>query len=246
MHTRTTQQHYDQYDAEDFKVWHILCDRQNANLHAYACMEYLEALRLIGFTNDQIPNVDDINMVLMRTTGWQVTVVPNIVEKEIFFEQLSHKVFPVTCWLRRLSELDYLEEPDMFHDVFGHLPLLTNHKFAAFLEQFGQAAHEYQDNPIAIEILARVYWFTVEFGLIKEDGVIKVLGAGVISSIGELHHAMSNEARKNAFDIYTVILQAFRTDILQDKYFVLENMDQLVNAIPNMLKLLSQNSIALI
>lgn len=230
MHPRTTEQHYHLYDAEDLSVWHTLYERQMHNLSQYACKAYLDSLQIIGFNSRNIPKVAAINEVLRATTGWQVRVVPNIVEKEDFFEQLSQKVFPVTCWLRRYDELDYLEEPDMFHDVFGHVPILTNKAFATFLERFGQMAKRFLDQPDIVEMLARLYWFTVEFGLIQEGGRAKIIGAGIISSVGEMLHAVNEGVIKRKFDVVSVMNHPFRTDMIQEAYYVLDSLDELVTA----------------
>lgn len=230
MHPRTTQQHYHLYDAEDLKVWHTLYERQMRNLSQHACKAYLDSLQIIGFNSESIPRVATINEVLHATTGWQVAVVPNIVEKEDFFEQLSQKIFPVTCWLRRYNELDYLEEPDMFHDVFGHVPILINKAFATFLERFGKIAKRYIDQPDIVEMLARIYWFTVEFGLIREDGRAKIIGAGIISSAGETLHAMKEGVIKREFDMTSVMDHPFRTDVIQEEYYILDSLDGLTVA----------------
>lgn len=230
MHPRTTEQHYHLYDAEDLKVWHTLYERQMHNLSQYACKAYLDSLQTMGFNSESIPWVAAINEVLQATTGWQVTVVPNIVEKEDFFNQLSQKIFPVTCWLRRYNELDYLEEPDMFHDVFGHVPILANKAFATFLERFGRMAKRYLDQPDIVEMLARIYWFTVEFGLIQEGGQAKIIGAGIISSVGETLHAVNESVTKRKFDVAAVMHHSFRTDVIQEEYYVLDSLDGLVAA----------------
>jgi phenylalanine-4-hydroxylase len=192
----------------------------------------MKAVEVIGFRKDQIPEFKDLNNRLARLTGWKIITVPGICPPAEFFRLLSEKTFTCTCWLRSMKELDYLEEPDMFHDVFGHVPLLTNPSYCEFFEALGKLAVEHIENQEVIDMLERLYWFTIEFGLIREDGELKIYGSGIISSTGETKHSIGEGSRKHAFDVGAIMDHGFRTDIMQDDYYVIESFEQLVNALP--------------
>ncbi len=202
---------------------------------------YLDALKIVNFRNDKIPDFNEVNSTLNDLTGWNLHVVPNISPQKEFFKYLSEKKFTATCWLRSFEQLDYIEEPDMFHDVFAHVPLLSNTAYCNFFKGISDIALEHIDDPKAIELLGRIYWFTIEFGLIRENDKLKIYGAGIISSNGETKHCLSNECEKLNFDVNKIMSTDFRTDILQDKYFVIDSFDQLYNALPEIRKLVINN-----
>ena len=229
---RPAEQVYSNYTKEDFEVWKLLYNRQAELLQKYASKEYLNALDVIGFSADSIPDFNRIEEALKPLTGWSLATVPNISEQKDFFEFLSQKRFTATCWLRKMDELDYLEEPDMFHDVFGHVPLLSNKAYTDFFEAISHIALKHIDNPKAIELLGRIYWFTIEFGLIRESGKLKIYGAGIISSFGETKNALTDNTQKFDFNVEQILNTGFRTDILQDKYFVIDSYEQLYASIP--------------
>lgn len=229
---RPTSQIYSNYTEHDFLVWKTLFNRQFAVLQPIVSQEYLKALQDVQFTPNKIPNFNEVAELLKPLTAWSLEVVPNISPQKIFFEFLSRKKFTATCWLRTMEQLDYLEEPDMFHDVFGHTPLLSNQRYVDFFKGISDIALQYIENPLAIELLGRIYWFTIEFGLIKENGEVKIYGAGIISSLGETKHCMSGKAEHLPFDVQTIFDTTFRTDILQDNYFVIESFQQLFDALP--------------
>src|ERR1043165_7056572 len=183
---RPTEQIYSNYTEQDFLVWKTLFDRQMEILPALVSAEYLEALRTVKFTREKIPDCKEIAEILRPLTGWSIHVVPNISPQKEFFEFLSQKKFTSTCWLRTMEQLDYLEEPDMFHDVFAHVPLLSNEKYVGFFKGISDLALKHIDDPKAIDLLGRIYWFTIEFGLIREENALKIYGAGIISSMGEM------------------------------------------------------------
>lgn len=237
---KPTVQDYSTYTPEDFHVWHLLYERQLPFVQADASQLYLDALDKIGFTADAIPNFEETTKRLQQYTGWQLTVVPELVPQKEFFEMLTNKIFPATCWLRALEELNYIEEPDMFHDVFGHVPLLVNSAYAEFLQNFGKLAMKWIDTPDAIPVLARVYWYTIEFGLLRENGTNKIFGAGIISSIGETANVFKEESQKVPFHIKEMLTTEYRIDILQPTYFVIDSFEQLCNAIPQIDKQLEQ------
>jgi len=186
---------------QDFEVWKTLFNRQLELLNPIVSKEYLMALKLVEFCDDKIPNFNEVNFILQKTTAWSLEVVPNISAQKEFFIFLAQKKFTSTCWLRTMEQLDYLEEPDMFHDVFGHVPLLSNQAYVGFFKGISDIALKNIDNPKAIELLGRLYWFTIEFGLINEEGNVKIYGAGIISSKGETIHCLSNDAKHLLFDI---------------------------------------------
>jgi phenylalanine-4-hydroxylase len=232
MTTRPTSQLYSNYTQEDFEVWKILFDRQMKNLETHVSLDFLEALEKVEFTPDKIPDFTEVNGILQKQTGWGLHTVPNISAQPEFFNLLSKKKFTATCWLRSKQQLDYLEEPDMFHDVFAHTPLLSNDAYCKFFKAMGDLAMKHINNPVIIEKLGRLYWFTIEFGMIYENRNMKVYGAGIISSSGETKNALSNKVQKFDFSIEKVFNTDFRTDILQDKYFVIDSFEQLLDAVP--------------
>jgi phenylalanine-4-hydroxylase len=225
------EQNYSKYIAEDFKVWKTLFERQMKILPELASQSYLEAVDLVGFRSDKIPDFKEVNAILKEQSGWQLSVVPNIVPNEEFFPLLSNKTFSATSWLRKMSELDYLDEPDMFHDVFGHVPLLSNPTFCAFFKGLADIAMKYLYDPESIEMLGRMYWFTIEFGLIREDGILKIYGAGILSSHGETKFSLSDEPEHLEFDVASVLEQDYDNMKIQDKYFVIESFEQLFQSL---------------
>ncbi len=229
---RPTTQIYSDYTTEDFRVWKILMERQMNILSPIVSQYYLDAVNVVGFTPDKIPDFTHVNKTLEKHTGWSLHVVPNISPQKEFFEFLSLKQFTATCWLRTFEQLDYIEEPDMFHDVFAHVPLLSNESYCNFFKGISDIALDHIDNPAAIMLLGRIYWFTIEFGLIREMNQLKIYGAGIISSNGETKHCLSDASEKIEFDVDKILNTDFRTDILQDKYFVIDSFDQLYNALP--------------
>lgn len=223
---------YENYTSEDFQVWKILYDRQIKNLPTAATSAYMEGLEKINFVGDHIPKFTETNEILFDITGWRLAVVPGIVPDYTFFELMSNRRFPATTWLRKMKELDYLEEPDMFHDVFAHVPLLTNQLFVNFLEELSKIGLNYCGNDYAIELLSRIYWFTVEFGLIRENGELRIYGAGILSSAGETKYSLSDEPPHYEFNVPVIMQTDFRKDVFQDRYFVIESYEQLYSSIP--------------
>lgn len=233
-------QEYELYTAEDFKVWKILFERQMPNLPEAASKAYLEGVEQVGFSADKIANFDELNAILMRTTGWAVQVVPGLIDDDLFFGLLNNKRFPSSTWLRTMEQLDYLEEPDMFHDAFAHMPLLTNQPYVDFLEKLSGIALKHIDNPWAIQLLSRIYWFTIEFGLIREDGMLKIYGAGILSSAGETKYSLSKEPTHIEYHVRRIMNQEYWKDRFQDKYFVIESYEQLYESLPEIERVLEE------
>ncbi len=229
---KPTAQHYDAYTVEDFLVWKTLYLRQMENLQTHASGLYLEAASRTGFNENEIPEFKRLNLQLGMQTGWRVHVVPEIVPIDDFFRSLARKNFPATCWLRSKAELDYIEEPDMFHDVFGHVPLLANEHYSDFIAGFGKLGLKWQNNEKAMELLGRVYWYTIEFGMLYENGREKIFGSGIISSSEETQHSIDGASGKKVFDIKEMLNTPYRSDILQEQYFVIDSFEQLCQALP--------------
>ncbi|MDE0471320.1 MAG: phenylalanine 4-monooxygenase [Ekhidna sp.] len=229
---------YENYTKEDFQVWKILFDRQMKQFPTHASNAYLEGLKIANFETGVIPIFKETNQILKETTDWTLAVVPGIVPDYTFFELMANKRFPATTWLRKMKELDYLKEPDMFHDVFAHVPLLTNQHFVNFLEELSKIGLEYVDDAYAIELLSRVYWFTVEFGLIQEQAGLRIYGAGILSSAGETRYSLSNKPPKHTFSIKHILDTPYRKDEFQKQYFVITSYEQLYNSIPEIKQLL--------
>lgn len=230
---------YDNYNEEDFEVWKILFDRQMKQFPTHASHAFREGLKIANFETGIIPDFKETNAILQDTTGWQLAVVPGIVPDYTFFELMANRRFPATTWLRKMKELDYLEEPDMFHDVFAHVPLLTNQHFVDFLEALSKIGLKYVGNDYAIELLSRVYWFTVEFGLIQEKEGLRIYGAGILSSAGETKFSLSDEPPKHTFSIEHMLDTPYKKDKFQTEYFITESYEQLYNSIPEIEKLLA-------
>ncbi len=231
---------YENYNEEDFEVWKILFDRQIAQFPTSASQAYLDGLKIANFETGIIPDFKETNKILQDTTGWQLAVVPGIVPDYTFFELMANRRFPATTWLRKKKELDYLEEPDMFHDVFAHVPLLTNQYFVNFLEELSKIGLGYVGNAQAIDLLSRVYWFTVEFGLIQESKGLRIYGAGILSSAGETKFSLSDEAPKHVFSVGHALDTPYRKDKFQEEYFVIKSYEELYESIPEIKELLSE------
>ena len=231
-------QEYDKYTTEDFEVWKILFERQTTLFPDHASADYLEGVKVANFETGLIPNFNETNAILKSVTGWELEVVPGIVPDYTFFELLANKKFPATSWLRKMEELEYLEEPDMFHDVFAHVPLLTNQHFVNFLEELGKIGLTYIGNDYAIELLSRVYWYTIEFGLIQEESGLRIYGAGILSSAGETKFSLSAEPPKHPFNVQQIIDTPYRKDQFQTQYFVIDSYAQLYESMDEIKRVL--------
>ena len=241
MPTAMFQQHYDRYTAQDQLVWKVLFDRQTALLHKRACSAFTEGLTRIGFHRNAIPDFAEVSRRLHQATGWTLLPVPGLVDAAAFFELLAEKKFPATTWLRNMRQFDFIEEPELFHDVFGHLPLLMDVAFANFLQFLGQVARLHRHDAQALQRLRALYWFTVEFGLVLEDGKPRIYGAGLLSSAGEVHHCVHDETTRHAFDLATVLRTNFSEVRFQEQYFVLPHWEQLTESVAELSALLASN-----
>jgi len=220
-------QNYDGYTADEQAIWRTLYERQLGMLSEHAAPEFMAGLRLLGADAHRIPVLEEASERLKRLTGFEVIGVPGLIPEADFFAHLAERRFPVTVWMRRREELDYLVEPDLFHDFFGHVPLLSNPVFANYMQRYGQRAMEAGAH---IDLLARLYWYTVEFGLIRTEAGLKIYGAGILSSAKEVHHAIEGDVERLPFEAAKVMRRPYEIDKLQNTYFVLDDFRQLFEA----------------
>lgn len=226
-------QHYEKYSLEEHKIWKLLFERQRNNLINKASSTYNECFNTLQpcLHADAIPSFDKINAFFKDHTGWEIKVVPGLIPVQDFFDLLANKKFCSSTWLRTIDQIDYLEEPDMFHDIFGHVPLLVNPTFSKFAQEFGRLGQQFKNDEQMLLCLQRIYWFTIEFGLIREEGQLKVYGAGIVSSFGETNHIFTSKLQHLKYDIHQVMNCEFHTDRIQDKYFVIDSFDDLYNSL---------------
>ena len=214
------------YSAEEDAVWRDLLERQVGMLEGRACRPWINALREMNFPKVRVPQLKDVSEMLNAHTGWSVAPVPALIGFTEFFPLLANRQFPVATFIRRREDFDYLQEPDIFHEVFGHTPPLTDHRFAAFVEAYGKAG--LAADPKDHVMLARLFWFTVEFGLVNTDDGIRAYGAGIMSSPGELTWALESEKPlRKPFDPVDALRTPYRIDIMQPVYFVIDSFDDL-------------------
>jgi phenylalanine-4-hydroxylase len=223
------QQEYQDYTADQHSVWAELVRRRRTQLDGYACREYLEGFQIIGLQDDRLPNLSAITDRLKPRTGWSTTPVSGFLPAEAFFEMLAARMFPVTTWLRGRDSLEYIPEPDIFHDVFGHVPMHAHPVFADFLQHYGSVCAKIKDSD-ALERLGRLFWYTVEFGLIRQDGKIKVYGSGVISSHGECTNVIDGGCEVRDFSLNEVLSTPVKVDSIHKLLFAIESFDQIYEA----------------
>ena len=224
-------QEYDKYTDDDRFVWKSLFDKLMETLPGRASQSYLDGIKAINFTRDKIPNFLEVNEILISITGWQLEVVKGLIDNKLFFELLQDKKFPASTWFRKPEQLDYLEEPDMFHDVFGHVPLLTNQHFCNFLEGLSKIALKHINNEYAIELISRIYWYTVEFGLIENENGLKIYGAGILSSSGESVYCLGDQPQRTPYNVLDIMNTPYIKDKFQEKYWVIDSYKQLFDSV---------------
>lgn len=225
-----TTQDWAAYTPEEHDVWSVLYDRRMAELRETGSRLFLDKADAIGLRRDRVPDLNEVNQMLGDLTGWKAVAVKGFLPAKDFFRCIAERRFPTTVTVRPREQLEYLEEPDIFHDVFGHVPLHADQGFADFLQQFGQIAARVTDEE-DIRRMARLFWFTIEFGLVREDGEIKVYGSGLISSVADGANALGPKCDRRPFDLEAVLNQPFEIDHLQDVLFVIDSFDQLFEAV---------------
>ncbi len=230
--TGVVEQPWSSYTRTDHEVWTTLFERQQQLLVGRAGTEFLRSQREMGMSAHEIPKFDDLNRMLRAATGWEIVGVEGLLPELVFFEHLANRRFPVTWWIRKPEQLDYLAEPDLFHDLFGHVPLLMNPVFADYMAAYGRGgvkAHAL--GPEALANLTRLYWYTVEFGLIREADGLRIYGAGILSSKGESIHCLESASpNRIGFDLERIMRTRYRIDSYQKTYFVIDSYEQLMDA----------------
>lgn len=233
-------QKYDAYTPADHQMWQRLYARQMEVLAPRAASGFLQGLEVLHMGPEGIPHYGRLSERLQQATGWTLVGVKGIVPNDVFFRLLAEKRFPVTTWIRKPEQMDYLEEPDLFHDVFGHVPLLADTAYCAFLEGLGHLAMQYMDNELAIELISRIYWFSIEFGLIAEPAGMRIYGAGILSSPGESVFCLSSEPPKAFFNLQELFHTPYIKHRMQDRYFVIDSYEQLYRSMEQLPALLAR------
>jgi phenylalanine-4-hydroxylase len=230
IHGYTIEQRWSDYSAEEHAIWRLLYDRQQHLLVGRACGDYLDGLEALGVAATGIPDFRRLSDLLDRATGWRIVAVPGIVPDELFFGLLARRQFPSTCFIRRRDQLDYLQEPDVFHDICGHVPMLMNPVFADYMQAYGEGGLK------ALRLghlkeLARLYWYTVEFGLIATAEGLRIYGSGILSSAGESVYCLDDpRPHRLHFDLRRVMRTRYQIDRYQETYFVIDDFAELFAA----------------
>ena len=223
----TIPQDWEAFTDEEHRVWDLLFARQQERLAGRAVRAFNQGLDLLRLSHPGIPNLAELNSTLEQRTGWTVVSVPGLVPDDLFFRHLSERRFPAGNFIRGADQLDYLEEPDVFHDIFGHVPLLADPRMADFMATLGRLGLRALAEG-RLDRLARLYWHTIEFGLAREDGALRIYGAGIASSFGETAFALeSPDPERPRFDVARVVATPYRSDAFQVRYFVVDSLDVL-------------------
>jgi phenylalanine-4-hydroxylase len=226
----TVAQDWQNYSAGDHAMWDTLFARQSEMLPGRAADAFLRGMDVLKLSKPGIPDYAELNVRLVPATGWQVVAVPGLVPDDVFFDHLANRRFPAGNFIRRLDQIDYLQEPDVFHDVFGHVPMLADPVFADYMAAYGRGGQR-STGYNALDHLARLYWYTVEFGLIQQSDGLRIYGAGIVSSFGESVFALDDESpNRIAFDLMRVMRTPYRIDDFQQNYFVIDSLDNLLKS----------------
>ena len=224
----TIDQGWERYSAEEHGIWKTLFERQSRLLPGRACDAFVQGMAQLPIGADQIPDFRRLSDTLVQRTGWQVVAVPGLVPDDVFFEHLANRRFPAGQFIRQRHQLDYLEEPDVFHDVFGHVPMLMNPAIADYIQAYGVGGLRAQKLGV-LDKLARVYWYTVEFGLVQQKDGLRIYGAGIASSASESVFALDDPSpNRLRFDLERVMRTEYRIDDFQESYFVIGDLDELL------------------
>ena len=223
----SVEQDWGAYTPEEHALYRRLFERQSKLVPRYACPEWIEAIAGLDSARE-IPNFHDVSKNLRKKTGWEIVAVPGLIPDDAFFTHLAHRRFPVTVWLRRPQEFDYIVEPDVFHDFFGHVPLLFDRVYADHLHEYGKGGLKAMRLD-AVKFLARLYWYTIEFGLIKTPAGVRAYGAGLLSSGGELAYCVDDpKPQRLPFDLERMMGTGYLIDRYQERYFVIDSFGQLM------------------
>lgn len=215
------------YTEQDHQTWRTLYARQAQLLNGRACDEYLRGLQQLRMSHERVPDFNALNEILRAHTGWQIVAVNGLVPDEVFFDHLANRRFPCTWWMRRPEQMDYLQEPDCFHDVFGHVPLLINPVFADYMQAYGEGGLKAERLQV-LPMLARLYWYTVEFGLIQTADGLRIYGAGIVSSKAESLYSLDSDVpHRVGFDLRRILRTEYKIDDVQKTYFVIRDFAQL-------------------
>ncbi|MEK9212311.1 phenylalanine 4-monooxygenase [Sphingomonas sp. 2378] len=224
----TIPQGWEHYTAEEHATWDTLFARQSQLLPGRASEAYLRGLNVLKLSRPGIPDFEELSDRLMKLTGWQVVAVPGLVPDDVFFDHMANRRFVAGNFIRRPDQLDYLQEPDVFHDVFGHVPMLADPVFADYLAAYGRGGQRALGMD-ALKYLGRLYWYTVEFGLVREDGDLRIYGAGIVSSYSESRFALEDPSpNRMGFDLARVMRTEYRIDDFQQNYFVIPSYEELL------------------
>src|SRR5713226_3768436 len=226
----TIEQDWSGYSADEHAIWRLLFERQQRLLVGRACDEYLDGLKGLGVAAAGIPDFRRLSDILDQATGWRIAAVPGLVSDDVFFAFLASRRFPSTCFIRRRDQLDYLQEPDVFHDICGHVPMLMNPIFADYMQAYGEGGLKALRLG-HLEHLARLYWYTVEFGLIATPEGLRIYGSGILSSAGESVYSLEDpRPNRVRFELRRVMRTRYRIDTFQQTYFVIDDFRQLFDA----------------
>lgn len=224
----TIPQCWGRYVAAEHAIWRTLFERQVKILPGRACQEFLDGLDKLNLVSDQIPDFEELSEQLQALTGWRVVAVPSLVPDDVFFEHLANRRFPAGQFIRKPEQLDYIEEPDIFHDVFGHVPMLAHPVFADYMQAYGKGGQRALAEFGALKNLARLYWYTVEFGLIAQKDGLRIYGSGIVSSSAESVYAVESPSpNRMGFELERVMRTDYRIDDFQESYFVISSFEEL-------------------
>ena len=225
----TIDQNRSAYTPEAHATWRTLFERQIKLIPGRASQAYMDGLKQLPIIADEIPDFDRLSDIMEKQTGWRVVAVPGMVPNDVFFDHLAHRRFPAGQFIRKPHQLDYLQEPDVFHDLFGHVPMMINPVMADFMQAYGEGGKRAEQLGV-LDRLARLYWYTVEFGLVEEAHDLRIFGAGILSSFTETRFALeSRSPNRIGFDLKRVLRTHYRIDEFQEAYFVLPNLDTLLD-----------------
>ncbi len=233
------------WTPEEDQIWATLINKQDELIQGRACDEFIKGVKQLNLSTSKAPQINDINKILIRETGWQVEAVPAVIPAKHFFTLLSEKKFPAATFIRKSHDLKYIQEPDIFHEIYGHCPLLTNQSYADFVQYYGKMA--LKAPPKVRKYLFRIFWHTIEFGLVKTDDGVKIYGAGILSSPEETQYCLkeATQSKYMQYNSQRVLRTPFRIDILQDHYFVINGLDDLTELIKEDFIALAEEAITL-